>query len=126
LPLPFALTLAFKAAHLSHPASISASSSDGIVVPLSPGKAKMLRTLALLLVITAAGSTSALAQLPLPPLPFSLFEQGTPQERAACQGDVQKYCESALPNVMQVAQCLQINRQKISSACRQVLVNRGL
>jgi hypothetical protein len=89
-------------------------------------KATMLRTLVLLLLVTTAGATPALAQLPLPPLPFSLFEQGTPQERAACQGDVQKYCESALPDVMRVAQCLQINRQKISTACRQVLVSRGL
>jgi hypothetical protein len=52
--------------------------------------------------------------------------QGTPEERAACQADVQKYCERELPDVMQVAACLQKNRQRISAACRQVLANRGM
>ncbi len=88
----------------------------------------MFRQFGLLaLIVLAAGSTPALAQnpfpLPLPPLPFT---QGTPEERAACQGDVQKHCERELPDVMRVASCLQANRQRISPACRQVLANRGL
>ena len=90
----------------------------------------MLRNLALLLAITTSGSTAAFAQLPLPlPLPLPPLpgmEQGTPQERAACEGDVHKYCESALPDVLRVGQCLQMNRQRITPACRQVLVNRGM
>ena len=89
----------------------------------------MLRTIALLLAIVTTGSTPALAQglpLPLPFPPLPMMEQGTPQERAACEGDVQKYCESALPDVLRVGQCLQMNRQKITPACRQVLVNRGM
>jgi len=88
----------------------------------------MLRLVGLLgLAALAVGSTPALAQnpfpLPLPPLPFT---QVTPEERAACQADVQKYCERELPDVMRVASCLQANRNRISAACRQVLANRGL
>ena len=61
--------------------------------------------------------------LPLPPLPMT---QGSPEERAACQGDVHKYCERELPDVMRVASCLQSNRQRLTPACRQVLANRGM
>ena len=89
----------------------------------------MFRTVALLLFIAATGSTAAVAQQPLPfpmLIPLPGMEQGTPQERAACQGDVQKYCEAALPDTMRVANCLQTNRTRISRACQQVLVNRGL
>jgi hypothetical protein len=89
------------------------------------GKPNMLRKLALLLVLLPAGAPATQAQLPLPiPLPF--MDQGTPQERAACQGDVKKYCEAALPDTMRVANCLQTNRNRISPACNQVLVNHGL
>jgi len=93
------------------------------------GKANMVRIVALVLLLATAGSTAALAQQPLPfPLliPLPGMDQGTPQERAACQGDVQKYCEAALPDTMRVASCLQANRTRISRACQQVLANRGL
>jgi hypothetical protein len=52
----------------------------------------------LLLAVLVAGSTPALAQLPLP-LPFPPFPlpQGTPEERAACAPDVHRFCENALP-----------------------------
>jgi hypothetical protein len=88
----------------------------------------MLRKLILLAFIASA--TAAAAQplppplpLPLPPLPTP---QGTPEEQAACGPDVHKYCERALPDVLQVAQCLQVNRARLSPACRQVLVNHGM
>ena len=85
----------------------------------------MLRKLILLILIVA--STPAFAQLPLPfpPLPLPM-PQGTPEERAACQGDVRKYCEAYLPDVMQVASCLQANKARLSPACRQVLANHGM
>jgi hypothetical protein len=89
---------------------------------------QMLRHFGLLVVATlTVGSTTASAQsqfpLPFPPLPMT---QGTPEERAACQGDVHKYCERELPDVMRVASCLQANRQRLTAACRQVLANRGM
>jgi hypothetical protein len=88
----------------------------------------MLRHFGLLVIATlSVGSMPAFAQnpfpLPLPPLPMT---QGTPEERAACQGDVQKYCERELPDVMRVASCLQSHRQRLTPACRQVLANRGM
>jgi hypothetical protein len=83
----------------------------------------MLRK-ALLLVAFIAVPTAALAQLPLPfpPLPMP---QGTPEERAACAPDVQKFCQAALPDTMRVLACLQANRSRISRACNQVLVSHG-
>jgi len=83
----------------------------------------MLRKLILLVLIVA--STPAFAQLPFPPLPLPM-PQGTPEERAACQNDVRKYCEAYLPDVMQVASCLQANKARLSPACRQVLANHGM
>jgi hypothetical protein len=70
-------------------------------------------------------STPALAQLPpLPPLPLPL-PTGTPEDRAACEPDVRKFCESALPDTNRVLQCLQTNRRRISAACRGVLEKYG-
>jgi cysteine rich repeat protein len=84
----------------------------------------MLRKAALLIAALALGPTAALAQLPLPfpPLPMP---QGTPEERAACAPDVQKYCEAALPDTMRVLACLQSHRSRISRACNQVLASHG-
>jgi hypothetical protein len=81
----------------------------------------------LILLALVASSTATVAQ-PLPPLPFPPLPmpQGSPEEREACSPDVHKYCERALPDVLQVAQCLQVNRTKISPSCRQVLVNHGM
>jgi hypothetical protein len=80
----------------------------------------------LLLAVLVAGSTPALAQPPLP-LPFPPFPlpQGTPEERAACAPDVQRFCENALPDTFRVLQCLQANRGRISRACREVLERHG-
>ncbi len=84
----------------------------------------MLRKACLLVAVLVAGTTPALSQLPLPfpPLPMP---QGTPEERAACQPDVQKFCEYALPDTLRVLQCLQGNRVRISRACREVLERHG-
>jgi hypothetical protein len=87
----------------------------------------MFRKVGFLVAFLVVSSTPALSQnpfpIPLPPLPMM---QGTPEERAACQGDVHKYCERELPDVMRVANCLQANRARLTPACRQVLANRGM
>jgi Cysteine rich repeat len=71
----------------------------------------------------AAGSTVALAQLPLPlPLPTP---QGTPEDRAACEPDVQRYCKASIPDQLRVLNCLQDNRKRISKSCQGVLVKYG-
>jgi len=86
----------------------------------------MLRKACLLVAVLVAGTTPALSQFPLPlPLPPLPVPQGTPEERAACQPDVQKFCEYALPDTLRVLQCLQGNRPRISRACREVLERHG-
>ena len=83
----------------------------------------MLHKIAILLAATAAvaASTVALAQLPLPlPLP-----SGTPEDRAACEGDVQRHCRAAIPDQLRVLACLQDNRSRISRACQGVLTKYG-
>jgi hypothetical protein len=69
----------------------------------------------------AAGATIASAQLPLPlPMP-----QGTPEDRAACEPDVQRHCKAAVPDQLRVLNCLQDNRKRISKSCQGVLVKYG-
>ncbi len=89
----------------------------------------MSRKVALLVALLVACATPSFAQPPLPfppllPLPLPM-PQGTPEERAACAPDVQKYCEAALPDTMRVLACLQSNRSRISNACNRVLVSHG-
>jgi hypothetical protein len=86
----------------------------------------MLQKVVLLLAVLAALPTAVAAQPPLPlPLPPFPMPQGTPEERAACEPDVHKLCEAALPDPMRVLACLQANRAKISGACNRVLVSHG-
>jgi Cysteine rich repeat len=83
----------------------------------------MLHKIAILLAAAVAGSTIALAQLPLPiPLPMP---QGTPEDRAACEPDVQRYCKAEVPDQLRVLGCLQDNRKRISQRCQGVLVRYG-
>ena len=81
----------------------------------------MIHKIAILLAATVAGTTIALAQLPLPlPLP-----SGTPEDRAACEPDVQRHCRAAVPDQLRVLACLQDNRSRISRACQGVLIKYG-
>jgi hypothetical protein len=83
----------------------------------------MLHKIAILLAAAVAGSTIALAQLPLPlPLPMP---QGTPEDRAACEPDVQRYCKAEVPDQLRVLGCLQDNRKRISRSCQGVLARYG-
>ena len=83
----------------------------------------MLHKIAILLAAAVAGSTIALAQLPLPlPLPMP---QGTPEDRVACEPDVQRYCKAEIPDQLRVLGCLQDNRKRISRSCQGVLARYG-
>ncbi len=88
----------------------------------------MLRKAALLataLVVCSPPARAQQAPLPLPFPPLLPMPQGTPEERAACAPDVQKFCETALPDTMRVLACLQASRSRISVACNRVLVSHG-
>ncbi|MGH6767529.1 MAG: cysteine rich repeat-containing protein [Xanthobacteraceae bacterium] len=81
----------------------------------------MIRKIAILLAVTIVGASTASAQLPLPlPIP-----SGTPEDRAACEPDVHRYCKSAIPDNLRVLACLQANRQRIGRTCQAVLVKYG-
>ena len=83
----------------------------------------MFRKIAIVLGVVVSASTPSFSQLPLPfpiPLPLPMME-GTPEDRAACEGDVRRYCQSAIPDNLRVLGCLQQNRQRISTSCRGVL-----
>jgi hypothetical protein len=51
---------------------------------------------------------------------------GTEEERQACSPDVKKFCAAVIDQGdLVILSCLQQNRQKLSKACNQVLVNHG-
>ena len=51
---------------------------------------------------------------------------GTPEEQAACNRDVQRHCRSVInQGDFVILACLQQNRSQISAACNQVLKNHG-
>lgn len=51
---------------------------------------------------------------------------GTPEDRAACQASVQRFCTQAIQGGdMMVLGCLQQNRSRITKKCQRVLVKYG-
>jgi hypothetical protein len=56
----------------------------------------------------------------------SAQQGGTEQERQACSPDVKKLCTAVIDQGdLAILACLQQNREKISKACNQVLVDHG-
>jgi hypothetical protein len=53
------------------------------------------------------------------------FAQGTPEQRAACMGDVFKFCSSEIPNVAKVTACMKANGAKLSPACKATANSKG-
>ena len=55
--------------------------------------------------------------------------QGSEQERAACRHDVRRFCRTELQknpdDALSITGCLQANRPKISSSCRNTLARHG-
>jgi hypothetical protein len=67
----------------------------------------MVRTLALGIAVTLGAVSLATAQ--------------TPDEQAACTDDAFRVCSDAIPDRDRVAQCLIVNKDAISQACRTVI-----
>ena len=92
-----------------------------------PGKGPMFRISVVTIAFTLAAAVAAHAQMP--PQPPPVTSQGTEKERDACHPDVTKFCQVQLqvnPNdVLGILGCLQANRPKISSGCRDVLASHG-
>jgi hypothetical protein len=70
-----------------------------------------------LTLLSVSVSTSAVAQQQ---------RSGTPEEQRACARDVQRFCRSLMDQGdFTILACLQQNRTKLTSGCRQVLTNHG-
>jgi len=44
--------------------------------------------------------------------------QGTPEQRAACEGDAMRLCQQYVPDVNRITACMSRNRSQLSPACR--------
>ena len=72
--------------------------------------------------------SAQLAAFALCLLSTSAFAQqgGTEAEKAACSPDVKKLCTAVIDQGdLAILSCLQQNREKISKACNQVLIEHG-
>jgi hypothetical protein len=85
----------------------------------------MLRKGIFVLAAVIAYSSPSFAQFPIPLPPIIPMPEGTPEDRAACESDVRRYCQAAIPDNMRVLACLQQFRQRITPACRGVLEKYG-
>lgn len=91
----------------------------------------MSRMLTLCVALLAGGTSAALAQFPPQPAAPKCGgpEMGSPQDRAACQSDVVRFCQTQLRtnecDVFAILGCLQTNRARLSAPCRGVLVQNG-
>ena len=46
--------------------------------------------------------------------------QGTPQQRAACEGDAMRLCGNYVPDVQRITACMHAKRSQLSPRCRAV------
>lgn len=60
----------------------------------------------------------ALALALLPALAGAAHAQGTPEQRSACTPEVFRLCNTDVPNVGDITECLVRKRAKLSPACR--------
>jgi hypothetical protein len=51
--------------------------------------------------------------------------QGTPEQRAACQGDAQRLCGQFIPDVDRITACMVANRRYVSPSCRLAIEGGG-
>ena len=67
-----------------------------------------------------------LVLLSVPVSTGALAHSGTDQEQQACTHDVQRFCRKLMDQGdFTILACLKENRQKLSAACRDVLVSHG-
>jgi hypothetical protein len=53
------------------------------------------------------------------------FAVGEAEARAACTGDVFRYCSSAIPNLTRIIGCLKQQKRNISKPCQAVMAAGG-
>ena len=70
------------------------------------------------LMMRSGAGLAALVGLMLAPLPAGA--QGTPEQRAACEGDALRLCQQFVPDVARIQACMSQNRRYLSPRCRAV------
>jgi hypothetical protein len=63
-------------------------------------------------------SSAALAQTQYP-------QENTAEDRA-CRGDAHRFCKDDIPDQFKVGSCLQMNKEKLSRACKETLASHGM
>lgn len=66
----------------------------------------------------------SLAAIALVTFASAALAQGTPQQRAACRGDVSRFCKG-MQDTGAIHGCLQSNYSRISARCQKVLSGQG-
>jgi Cysteine rich repeat len=58
---------------------------------------------------------------------LAFADSGTPAEQAACRPDVRRFCHTvkAQDGDMAFLKCLELHRDELSVACRNVLIDHG-
>jgi hypothetical protein len=54
-------------------------------------------------------------------MPIAAASQGTPEQRAACEGDATRLCGQFVPDVDRITACMTQMRRYLSPGCRAVL-----
>jgi hypothetical protein len=76
----------------------------------------MVRSVSLILAVVLA-SSAALAQ--------TYPQENTPEDRA-CRGDARRFCKDDIPDQFKVGSCLQMNKEKLTRACKAMLESQGM
>jgi hypothetical protein len=108
------------AGHAQQPSCLAGATVVAMLAggqPISGGESTMkIRTDRLhgrLMMIVAALFGIALMSVPA-------AAQGTPEQRAACQGDAQRLCGQYVPDVDRITACMSQKRRYLSPGCRAV------
>jgi hypothetical protein len=76
----------------------------------------MVRSVSLVLAVFLT-SSAALAQ--------TYPQENTPEDRA-CRGDARRFCKDDIPDQFKVGSCLQMNKEKLTRACKTMLESQGM
>jgi hypothetical protein len=77
----------------------------------------MVRSVSLFLAVFLM-SSAAFAQSQYP-------QENTPEDRA-CRGDARRLCKDDIPDQFKVGSCLQMNKEKLSRGCKDMLATHGM
>jgi hypothetical protein len=76
----------------------------------------MVRSVSLILAVFLT-SSAALAQT---------YPQENTAEDRACRGDARRFCKDDIPDQFKVGSCLQMNKEKLTHACKAMLESQGM